>query len=344
MHKKNDYTWPKKDIWIVSVCMVVIILQITVHVCNNGLSSIGELIEQVILVMLAFVGLLEIFHYVGWDIFVPEFMLKREKHERMEELQKCVDEVVTQSMKVVVAQSIDAYLGREANFIQDFAEEKIDYILSQLGITAKQFERIRIELIKMRCLPLVNLDDAAAKIKQFIRAKEPLVTDLGKIDSSKCTYSRVQYYLNFNDAMFFSSISRELVSIMHLLISEKMDLAGFDKIVIPSDSNFVLGLEVGKLLGKPVVHIRHDKGRIEKEKCWDGKLSPTDRVVIVHDVLVTSDQIIHTLNKLPKSCQVMGVCCLVVRKEWDGVAKLNSRQIKVERVLDLNDEDIYASM
>ena len=344
MYKKTDYTWKRKDTCIVIVFAAVALLHMVIHIIQNGFSSIGDLIEQAILIMLAFVGLLEIFHYVGWDIFVPGFMLHKEKQERMEELQACMDEVINHSMHDVITQSIDAFFRREVNFIKDYSEEKTHYIMSQLGITAKQFEQLRIELIKMRCLPLADINDAKEKIKQYIRCNEPFVTDLSKIDSTKCTYSRVKYYLNFNDAMYFASSCRELVSIMHLLICEKIGLSTFDKIVIPCDSNFILGVEVGKLLGKPVVHMRQDKGRIEKEKCWDGKLDPIDRVVIVHDVLVTSDQIIHTLDKLPSSCQVVGLCCLVARKEWNGIAKLKDRRIKVERILDLDDADISEIM
>lgn len=340
MYKNGDYKWTKKDTIIVSVFILVAILQIVVHIITNGFSSIGDLIQQTILIMLAFVGLLEICHYVGWDIFVPNFMLHKEKHE----LQVCMDEVVKHSMNDVITQSIEAFFYREANFIEDFSEEKTHYIMSQLGVTTKQFEQLRVELIKMRCLPLADLKDAQEKIKQYIRCKEPFVTDLSKIDSTKCTYSRVKYYLNFNDAMYIDSSCRELVAIMHLLICEKIGLSTFDKIVIPCDSNFILGVDVGKLLGKPVVHMRQNKGRIEREKCWDGKLDPIDRVVIVHDVLVTSDQILHTLDKLPSSCQVVGLCCFVVRKEWNGIAKLNDRRIKVERILDLNDADICEIM
>lgn len=340
MGENEDYKWKTKDTCIAGVFAVIAIINIAVYIKTDGFSSIGELIEQLILIMLAFVGLLEIFHYVGWDVFVPGFMLHKKKREHMEELQECMDEVVKHSMNEVVVQAIDAYFDREVNFIKDFSEERAHYIMSQLGITVKQFEQLRIELIKMRCLPLANLNDAQEKIKQYIRCKEPFVADLSKIDSSKCTYTHVKYYLNFNDAMYVSSSCRELVSIMHLLISEKIGLSTFDKIVIPYDSNFILGVEIGKLLGKPVVHMRPNMGRIEKEKCWDGRLDPIDKVVIVHDVLVTSKQIIGTLDKLPSSCQIVGLCCFIVRKELDGMERLNSRRIRVERILDLDDRDI----
>lgn len=344
MKKNEEYKWQKKDTYIVIAFVVVAFLQIAVYISINGFLSIGDLIQQVIIIMLAFVGLLEIFHYVGWDIFVPGFMLHKKRQEYAQEFQASVNQLFEHSMKTIIDQSLDSFFDHEANFIKDFSEEKTHFIMSQLGLTTKQFEKIRIELIKMRCLPLKDLEDAEEKIKQYIRCGEPFVVDLRKIDSTKCTYPLVNYYLNFNDAMFLPTCSRELAAIMHLLICEKIGISSFDKIAVPWDSNFILGVEVGKLLNKPVVHMRPKDGRIEKEKCWDGKLKPVDRVVIVHDVLVTSEQIIHTINKLPPSCQVVGLCCFVARKEWAGVKKVNAYNVKVERILDLNDQDIAGLM
>ena len=88
------------------------------------------------------------------------------------------------------------------------------------------------------------------------------------------------------------------------------------------------------------MHMRQKSGRIEREKCWDGDLNNGDRVIIVHDVLVTSDQIIHTLSKLPPTCGVKGLFCFAVRKEWAGLKNLTEHSIRVERILDLNDNDI----
>ena len=127
---------------------------------------------------------------------------------------------------------------------------------------------------------------------------------------------------------------------MQMLILSKASLSSFDKIVIPYDSNLVLGMELGKQLGKPVVHMRKEKGRIEKEKCWDGALNATDKVIIVHDVLVTSAQIIHALDNLPKTCEPVGVFCLVVRKEYNGIQEVEKKRVPVSQILSLSDDDI----
>ncbi len=340
MEINKNYKWQIKDTLFVFVFVALIIAHLVLYISQNGFSSIFVLLEQTFLVTFSLVGLFESLHLYGYDFLVPGFMLHKPKQERIEELQNCLGEAVEHHMKDIIPQSIDAYFSQEVKFIKNYSEEKTHYILSQLGIKANQFDHLRIELVKMRSLQLADLNDAQEKIRQFIRCKEPFVTDLHTIDSAKCTYPFVRFYLNFNDAMYFTGTCRELVAILNLLISERFELSAFDKIVIPYDSNYILGVEVGKILEKPVVHMRRKEGRIEKEKCWDGNLSPIDRVIIVHDVLVTSDQIIHALDKLPPTCHVLGLCCLVARKERDGIAKLNARHVKTERILDLNDEDI----
>lgn len=89
-----------------------------------------------------------------------------------------------------------------------------------------------------------------------------------------------------------------------------------------------------------IFHMRKKEGRIEKEKCWDGDLKPTDKVIIVHDVLVTSAQIRHALDNLPKTCEKIGLFCLVSRKEYTGVQDVEKRGVPVSQILSLSDDDI----
>lgn len=314
-----------KDMLIVGLFVVLAILHIVLHVFSNGFTSLGAIFEQIILILLAYVGVLDIFYYTGWHIFVPDFMLEGKKKERIEEIHNCLDD----------------YFHKEVKYLKNSSEERIHYIMSQLGVTAAQFEHLRVELVKMRCQPLSTIADAKAKMERYIQLGEPFVVDLSKRDSARVTYNKVTYYLNFGNAMFIEDSSRELTAMLSLLITERIGLDAFDKIIIPYDSNFMLGVEVGKKLAKPVVHIREKKGRIEETECWDGNLNPKDRVLIVHDVLVTSDQIIHALNKIPDTCQVVGLACLVSRKEWNGLEKLTvDRNLRVEHICDLDDKDI----
>lgn len=213
--------------------------------------------------------------------------------------------------------------------------------------------KLRLELIRMRSLPLRNLKDAESKIKEFIRSgyepfnsfsRNSAVVNLKEIDSAKRTYNNVDYFLNFHDAMYSAEYFADFVRVMHLLICEKIGVDNFDTIAIPYDSNVILGVEVAKLFGKPVVKMRKDRGKLEIDHLWDGEFSNGNRVLIVHDVLVSGEQIIHTKNHIPSRCEIVALCCLATRKDVNGLEVLQRENVRVERVIDLSDAEIESLM
>lgn len=210
-----------------------------------------------------------------------------------------------------------------------------------------------LQLIRMRSLPLRNLKDAESKIKEFIRSgyepfnsfsRNSAVVNLKEIDSAKRTYNNVDYFLNFHDAMYSAEYFADFVRVMHLLICEKIGVDNFDTIAIPYDSNVILGVEVAKLFGKPVVKMRKDRGKLEIDHLWDGEFSNGNRVLIVHDVLVSGEQIIHTKNHIPSRCEIVALCCLATRKDVNGLEVLQRENVRVERVIDLSDAEIESLM
>lgn len=314
-----------KDIVFLIIFIVVIIVIAGDYIWRNGLNSMGGLVEQILLIMLSFVTLVDVSSYMNWNILVPDFFEAAKEKKHAKDVQICIEE----------------YIKKDVNFLQDYSEERIDFILSQLGINKNQFDRIKLELIRMRCIPLKNMEDAKEKIRNLLICNYPIIINQDEMDSAKICYNRVKYYINIMDVMFIPDYASELSSILSFLITEKIDLSTIDKLVIPHDSNFLLGVEVGKRLGKSVVKMRYKKGKIETKKCWDGNLDSTDRVIIIHDVLVSGEQIIDTVNKLPVSCNVVGFFCLITRKEWNGKQKIKERNIPCYEVLEIDDEDIY---
>lgn len=319
------YKMTKKDITLLAIFLLLVIMNIGSFIYRNGFENIGGIIEQTLLIMLSFVTLADIASYVNWSILVPDFFVYAKEKKHIKDIQICVE----------------TYIKEDVNFFQDYRQEKISFILSQLGISKNQLDKIRLELIKMRCIPLKNLDDAKEKIKGLLISDYPIIIDQDKIDSSKICYNKVKFYINIMDIMFIPDYASELSTILAFLIAEKAELSAIDKIIIPHDSNFLLGVEVGKKLGKSVVKMRYKKGKIETEKYWDGNLNSTDKVIIIHDVLVSGEQIIDTMNKLPDSCNIEGFFCLIARKEWDGKKKLLKKGISCYEILEIDDGDIH---
>lgn len=322
---KTRYKVTKKDIVITIIFLLIVVMSIIGYICQHGYKNWGGVIEQTLLIMLSFVSLVDIASYANWSICVPDFFefAKEKKHE--------------QDVKTYM----EVYIKEDANFLQDYNQERISFVMSQLGITRDQFDKIRLELIKMRCMPLKNLDDAREKLERLVTSDAPVIIDQKAIHASDVCYTKVDYYINIIDIMFMPDYASEISSILAFLIKEKTDdLSKIDKLVIPYDSNFLLGVEVGKKLGKSIVKMRHKKGRIEIHKIWDGDLGLTDRVIIIHDVLVSGDQIIDTINKIPDSCAIVGFFCLIARKEWGGKKRVMNKGIPCYEVMEINDDII----
>lgn len=75
-----------------------------------------------------------------------------------------------------------------------------------------------------------------------------------------------------------------------------------------------------------------------------GEFSNGNRVLIVHDVLVSGEQIIHTKNHIPSRCEIVALCCLATRKDVNGLEVLQRENVRVERVIDLSDAEIESLM
>lgn len=323
----HEYKITIKDTIIIIFLAGLEVAHIISFVIANGYTGVGNLIEQTLLITFSIIGLIDCFDLLNLGIFVPDFYTYCREKRRSDNVEAYMMEYFKDNIK----------------FMRDYSEEKTKFILSQLGITTSQLDEIRLCLIKMRCMPLKDLGHAQEKIKYYVKSDYPMVISQKDIDSSKLCYHSVDYYINFQDPMFLPEYAREIASLLSFLIKEKADLNKVDRLVVPHDSNFLLGVEVSKCLGKPVVKMRSgSQGKVIKEQHWDGQLDDSDRVIIIHDVLVKAEQIIYTLGQLPTTCEVLGVYCLITRKEWDGADKLRNKKVCLEQIICLDDDDIRA--
>lgn len=322
---ESKYKMTKKDIILLLVFGILVVISLGNYIMSNGLDNVGGMIEQTILIMLAFVTLADVSSYMNWIPFVPDFFeYAKEKKYKKE-----------------VEEHIQILIHEDAIFLENYRHEQIGFIISQLGISVDQFDKIRLELIRMRCIPLKEITDAQEKIKKLVVSDYPIVIDQKKINSTKICYKKVRYYINITDIMFFPEYAGEISALLAFLITEKVhDLSLIDKLVVPYDSNFLLAVEVSKKLGKPLIKMRDKNGKIEIEKRWDGNLDLSDRIIIIHDVLVTGDQIIDTINKLPNSCTIEGFFCIIVRKEFAGKKVIEQKSITCNQIIELDDNDI----
>ena len=221
-----------------------------------------------------------------------------------------------------------------------------DLAISSLQLAQQEdhHKEHEIEIQKLFSLSYRKIGNYNMALLHNSFSRNSAVVNLKEIDSAKRTYNNVDYFLNFHDAMYSAEYFADFVRVMHLLICEKIGVDNFDTIAIPYDSNVILGVEVAKLFGKPVVKMRKDRGKLEIDHLWDGEFSNGNRVLIVHDVLVSGEQIIHTKNHIPSRCEIVALCCLATRKDVNGLEVLQRENVRVERVIDLSDAEIESLM
>lgn len=311
-----------KDILITAILLAAIALQVSYYL-QSALKDLPTLCGQIILLILGFVGIIDISLHCDLTIFVPNFLMERRR----------------QKEKELASQYMSAAYSEDIKFVRAYDEARMDYFMSQLGISKSHMDDLRLDLVKLRVMPIKTIEDAREKVKYLIGCDSCTVRQRERPDS-EITYKKVDYFINFVDLMYISEYAREISAALGLLIQENIELQKIDKIVVPYDSNFLLAFELGKLLGKPIVNIRRTQGKIIREQHWDGILSPTDRVIVIHDVLVTGQQVVESMRKLPESCEQLAFFCLVSRKEWPGKKAVEDRGIPFFSLLELDDSGI----
>ncbi len=201
------------------------------------------------------------------------------------------------------------YYENDKEFIQQFEQERFGSILQMLKIDEKQYQRLSYDLLRARAMTTNNLGELKVKAAQ-IAFNQSFIEDLTKSDKKDDrVYDNVNYYINLYTAVYDERIRTELGSIMtsFILASLGEDCGTIDYIVIPQESNLLIGLEVGKRLGRPIISIQ-SKPRIYKSECWDGEYvfharqdDKKNRIIVLHDILVTGKRILDAVNKLPKN-------------------------------------------
>lgn len=312
-----------KDAVIIVVFLGICVYLGIEHFQSVPKQGIGLLIQQILLTFLGYVGLISICESKGWTPFVPSFILGQKEA----------------AQKEAVARHMEQYFENDIGYITRYDKDRMNYFISKLGLSSDYIDKVRLDVIKLRMKELKTLDDAREKIKSIIRC-ERAVVDQREYDSAELTYKAVTYFVNLMDLMFMPPFSAEMTEAMTLLIMENAPLDSFDKIVIPCDSNFLLGFELGKRLSKPIVIMRQSEGKIIRSQRWDGVLEPKDRVIIVHDVLVSGAQVRSAIDSIYPTCKTVAFFCLIKRKEWDGKRGALEKNLPIYSLLDIKDKDI----
>lgn len=268
-----------------------------------SINDIFTFIGAIAFILFGIVGIYEFAYANGFHALLPPFYLKfRAKNDEKN-----------------AANMMKTYYKQDLEFIQQYEQERANRILQVLGLTEKQFHHIQYELVRARVMKQDTPEEMVAKLKPMVYQGD-FIIDQKKTPIKERVYSHVNYFINLYTALYDSDLCTDVGNIMAGYIlwcssQDNFDYADIDYIVIPYGSNLLLGLEVGRCLQKPVIAIQ-EKPRILKNKCWDGnykrKASGKNRIIIIHDVLVSGDRIYKSVEKLPfGTYDIIGLYCLI---------------------------------
>lgn len=273
------------------------------HLIQVDINEIFTFIGAVAFILFGIVGIYEFAYTNGLHKLLPPFYVNfRAKN----------DEKTAQSM-------MKTYYKQDLEFIQQYEHERANRILQALGITEKQFHHIQYELVRARIMAQGTQDEMVTKLKPMVYQSD-FIVDQTKTPIKQRVYKHVNYFINLYTALYDSNLCADVGNIMANYIiwcfsQNNCDCLDIDYIVVPYGSNLLLGLEVGQCLQKPVIAIQ-EKPRIIKNAYWDGnykrKASGKNRIIIIHDVLVSGSRIYQSVEKLPSDTFVIdGLYCLI---------------------------------
>lgn len=362
--------------WIVTA--ILLILFILAFITGSGGSiqlfpltvSYGEtglnVLNGITTLTIAILGIITVFDIClsfRLEHLVPSFIIKAKKRNEEEIIKRIIDsysDFFDKKWEDAAKKAIDLYYGEdfsrysellEVYFEKDFAfvkssqQARTDYILEKLGLTQSRYDEALDCLIRLRAMPLTTTQDAVDRMEHILQGMPGIIIQQQEKAADR-TYKEVQFYLDFVSSMREDEYGKEIAETFarYILLSMKEDkINGITKIVIPSDSNFLLGFKVGESLGYPQVIMRNNDGRIFKNQPWDGELKHSDKVIIVHDVLVSGAQVVSAMKKIKGfGVEVSAVYCIVNRLEYRGEDEiyLENGNCKVKAMLELNDRII----
>lgn len=324
---------------VLHAIILVILLVYTIHgiYIDAKVESTGNFFQDILNGLLS-TGATEIFTFIGCVAFIAFGLMGIYEFAYsygIRPLYPPIYGVLRERRDTKAAEiMMKTYYENDKEFLQNFEKERFDSILKALKIDVRQYKILSYELIRARSMPDETIEQLQEKAK-IIALNEEFVINLSNFQDSR-VYSDVNYFVNLYNAAYIDDIRNSLGKIMAQYINLKMkpNIQEIDYIVIPHNSNLLLGLTVGKLLGKPIIYIQ-DKPRIIKEQYWDGDykliLGHTNQIIILHDVLVTGNRIADAVNKLtPDTFDIRGFFCVVKYDHPSFQPENKLKDVKIE--------------
>lgn len=297
---------------------------------SNFKDTFFSFLGDIVIFLLGLIGIFEFCYDNNLLMFVPSTFINHKEKSQREQIER----------------TLDKYLSEESIAYKEYQFEKIDYILSHLGLSQQGYTDLKMKLLQARLMPESNdIVTLRNKLTDIIYHGNVII-DLMDTPSYRAD---LRYYLKFSDLMHDKLMEEQLCSIManFIYMTAGNSITDVTAIVIPHSSNYLLGLGVARKMGKQFVRVIPPE-KVVGNICWEGNLSTSSKeqhIIIVHDVLLTSKQVYESISVLPSNCIVDGIYCFVYREGHGGKEKLHDLGFdNVYALLELTEDDITESL
>lgn len=290
---------------------------------------------SILVLILTVISICEVLDNTGIEVALFSYSKKKREKERRQ-----------------IEYTVDKYIRANKNLFVSNTDEYIDYMLKSLGLKYGQLDIVvnTISDIK-RANERINDSIDMIDIINALLSDSRIVLNLEQTDPNrKVIYPGLRYYVNFTDTMNIKYVKMRVLSVFQYFIETKLSelmlsTRDIDNIVIPTESNVILGIELAEILEKEPVIMHHKKRRIFDDQYWDGNLALNSRVIIVHDVIYSGDNITDCISNLPKTCSIIGVFSLINRTDRDqeydkkrGMGLIEATGVRVYSALEVDDD------
>lgn len=301
-----------------------------------GLSDWFNFVGALAFTLFGVVGVYEFLYSNGIFFLVPPVYLKFKDKTLMQQTEKMME----------------LYYTKDLDFIRNYEQERVSAMLESMGLTEKQFHAVRYEILKARAQVPQSLKDLKKQAVELL-LNDAFLIDLTVVEAKDRLYEDVDYYIDLSAACYDVAICQDackmMCNLMYFTLKEKME--EIDYILIPYGGNLLLGLEVGRTLKIPVISMLQEE-RITRDRHWEGNYicypGKKNKIVIIHDVLVSAERIYKSMAKLPQgSYELIGFCNLIyyrtVKSVIPELAKHNIPTEKVHNLLEVTKNNFQKS-
>lgn len=307
------------------------------------LTTLGGILGATLIVIISGTSILDALSDRGF--IISKAYSERRNHKIFEIITKTAQENQCQNDPILLAHQ----------------DELLKKILSVMKLTPAQYQDIPLLFRKLQFEPIEDESTYTDALWELC-LNENILQDLSIVPSSKKKYD-VNFYLDFTDFLYSNFMQNDNVDldsmariIRFLILKHHSPPSEFHeeyeieerlrtekyKIAIPPNGNLLLGLKVASILGLNIIRFT-DSERYLTEKRWDGSLDSQDKILIVHDVLVTGNQIQTVIRECKqKKINCIELYSLVVRTDtkFGGKQDIMRSKIPFEYLLALDDSQI----